>query len=158
MPKYDDASWHYGGDFPKELPPENGATHIGFFLTWCIDNGLVSDFQLEESGEDVQRVKGRQITGRDFLLQNCDEKFTDEDLNDLGNSFAQDYYQEEGTFAEQHADYLSDYQTAFEILNQELDTKLESIYHIEDSVEVYEGIKIILDERFKQWKAFAGIA
>jgi len=121
MPKYDDASWHYGGDFPKDLPPENGATHIGFFITWCIDNDLVSDFQLEESAEDVQRVKERKMTGRDFLLQNCDEKFTDEDLNDLGNSFAQDYYEEDGRFAEQHADYLSDYQTAFEILNQQLD-------------------------------------
>ena len=29
MAKYDDASWHYGGDFPDDLPEENGATHIG---------------------------------------------------------------------------------------------------------------------------------
>ncbi|WP_262497415.1 DUF7832 domain-containing protein [Pedobacter caeni] len=29
MAKYDDASWHYGGDFPKDLPQINGATHIG---------------------------------------------------------------------------------------------------------------------------------
>ena len=27
--KYDDASWHYNGDFPTDLPVEAGATHIG---------------------------------------------------------------------------------------------------------------------------------
>ena len=54
MAKYDDASWHYGGDFPDDLPEENGATHIGMFLNWCIDNDLISEFQIEESGEDVQ--------------------------------------------------------------------------------------------------------
>ena len=26
--KYDDASWHYGGDFPADLPQAAGATHI----------------------------------------------------------------------------------------------------------------------------------
>lgn len=25
--KYDDASWHYGGEFPDDLPPTAGATH-----------------------------------------------------------------------------------------------------------------------------------
>ncbi|WP_265102660.1 hypothetical protein [Acinetobacter sp. 'aerobic (ED)'] len=34
--KYDDASWHYGGDFPADLPQEAGATHIGMFLTWML--------------------------------------------------------------------------------------------------------------------------
>ena len=33
--KYDDASWHYGGNFPKGLSRKNGATHIAFFLVWC---------------------------------------------------------------------------------------------------------------------------
>jgi hypothetical protein len=26
---YDRADWHYGGNYPKGLPPENGGTHIG---------------------------------------------------------------------------------------------------------------------------------
>jgi hypothetical protein len=38
MAKYDDASWHYGGDYPEDLPNENVATHIGMFLQWCIEN------------------------------------------------------------------------------------------------------------------------
>ena len=34
--KYDDAGWHVGGDFPDDLPPEAGATHIGMFAAWCM--------------------------------------------------------------------------------------------------------------------------
>ena len=34
--KYDDASWHYGGDFPSELSSDAGATHIGMFVTWAL--------------------------------------------------------------------------------------------------------------------------
>ena len=59
MAKYDDASWHYGGDYPTELPKENAATHIGMFLTWCINNNLLSEFQLEESEDDIKSVKNK---------------------------------------------------------------------------------------------------
>jgi len=38
--KYDDASWHYGGDFPDDLPDEAGATHTGMFLAWALLSGL----------------------------------------------------------------------------------------------------------------------
>src|SRR6266404_3538306 len=34
--KYDDASWHYGGDFPEDLPREAGATHTGMFVAWAL--------------------------------------------------------------------------------------------------------------------------
>lgn len=47
--KYDDASWHVGGDFPKELPPEAGATHIGMFAAWCMLNGLTRSFTRKNS-------------------------------------------------------------------------------------------------------------
>jgi len=40
--KYDDASWHYGGNYPVGLPTKNGATHIGMFLAWCIENDLIA--------------------------------------------------------------------------------------------------------------------
>ena len=96
MAKYDDASWHYGGDFPDDLPEENGATHIGMFLTWCIDNDLLSEEQIEDSEDEIESVKNRKMTGAEFLIDICDEKFTDYDLNDIGNEFATDYY-EDGT-------------------------------------------------------------
>ena len=158
MAKYDDASWHYGGDYPTDLPPENGGIHIGIFLTWCIETNLLSEFQLEESKEDVNLVLNRKLTGTEFLMRNCDEKFTDEDLNDLGNSFAVDYYEDEGEFSKKGISYLSDYQYAVELLHREMGTEMKSFYHVEDSWDFYEGIKIILNQRFEQWKSFKGIS
>jgi hypothetical protein len=37
--KYDDASWHYGGDFPTDLPRKAGSTHIALFLACAVLNG-----------------------------------------------------------------------------------------------------------------------
>jgi hypothetical protein len=54
MSKYDDASWHYGGDFPEGLPQKNGATHTGMFLNWCINNDLISDELKEDAAEEIE--------------------------------------------------------------------------------------------------------
>jgi hypothetical protein len=62
--KYDDASWHYGGDFPKGLPQKAGATHIGMFLAWMILNGLSSEELMEE--DDVLDLKIRKSPVRNF--------------------------------------------------------------------------------------------
>ena len=154
MTKYDDSSWHSEGNFPSGIPLENGATHIGYFLTWCIKNNMISDFQLEENEDDVHRVLQHTMTGREFLLQNCDGKFTDEDLNEDGNAFASDYYNEESDFSKKVGSYLSNYEVAIQFFSQETGMVLETSYHLEDSWEFYEGIKIMLDERFSQWKKF----
>ena len=44
MASIDRADWHYGGDYPKELPIENGGTHIGMFINWIIDNDFRNYF------------------------------------------------------------------------------------------------------------------
>jgi len=154
MAKYDDASWHYEGDFPPELPKENGGTHIGLFLAWCMHNNLLSAFLLEESGEDINRVLNKEMTGRDFLFKWCDGKLTDEDLNEIGNDFAGDYYDETGKFAETTASYLQDFSVAAEIYSREFKLDFASSYHIEDSWEFFEVFRVLLDNRFLQWKAF----
>ena len=70
----DRADWHYGGNFPKDLPKENGVTHIGFILSWIILNGLVGDLHKDESIESLEKIKKHEMTGRDFLFKECDEK------------------------------------------------------------------------------------
>ncbi len=87
MSKYDDASWHYGGDFPEGLPQKNGATHTGMFLNWCINNDLISEELKEDSAEEIEKVKRREITGAEFVMESRDGKFSESDLSDLGNSF-----------------------------------------------------------------------
>lgn len=157
MAKYDDASWHYGGDFPADLPPENGATHIGLFLTWCIDNNLSSEMMLEDFAEDIEKVKKREMTGVEFLLQNCDEKFTDEDLNDQGNEFTNDYYNEDTEFTKLYPPYLQDYEIVAKMWSKEFGKELKSFYHFENSWEFYDEFKFLLDERFTQWKLYKAL-
>ncbi len=152
MAKYDDASWHYGGEFPDDLPDECGATHIGMFLTWCIDNDLISDFQIEESKEDIDKVKKRKLTGAKFLIENCDGTFTDEDLNEVGNQFAENYFESDTNFGKKFANYFDDYTYVFEQKAKTDDFEYETIYHIADTLENYLLIKPLIDKRFEQWK------
>jgi dihydrofolate reductase len=137
---YDRADWHYGGDYPAELPPENGGTHIGMFLAWAIINDLHGDLHREESQASVERVKKRAMTGREFLFKECDEKFWDNDLNDEGNAFASWYYESEGDHI---SNYLEDYEAA-------LGRDLPTLYHVEDTWENYDRIASIISQRFME--------
>ncbi|RIY37343.1 hypothetical protein CKY20_04475 [Capnocytophaga canis] len=146
MMKYDDASWHYEGEFPANLPNENGATHIGMFLAWCIENDLISDWLREEAEEEIQQVKEGKLSGADFLISVCDEKLLDEDLSEIGNAFAQDYYKDDTDFGEKFASYTDDY---INTLDRE---ELESFYEIENTPENYQLLKKVIDKRFQDWK------
>ncbi len=154
MAKYDDASWHYGGNFPDDLPEINGATHIGMFLTWFIENGLLSEEVAEDCKDDIERIKDRTLTGAEFLMNNFDGKLTDDDLNELGNNFAMAYYEEETSFSNSHSDYLGDYAKIFKIkvVNNIIDQK--SLYRIENSWKNYDLLKPCINKRFEEWKQF----
>src|SRR5256885_578130 len=95
---YDRADWHHGGNFPKGLPDEAAGTHIGMFLAWAIICGLEGDDLKSECGQQLEAVRARTMTGRDFLLNVCDEKFWESDLSDEGNAFAKVYYGEKGFY------------------------------------------------------------
>ena len=132
--KYDDASWHYEGNFPEGVPPENGATHIGMFLGWAIQRDLVGDLHRvdEDRAFDLERIKNRHLRPRDFLLNWTDGKLTDDDLNDEGNAFATAYYQKR---------YLADWAELF-----------PDNYRVADSWENFDRVLAILDWRFDSWR------
>jgi hypothetical protein len=102
--KYDDASWHYGGEFPAKLPTEAGATHIGMFVAWALLSGLGGEIHIEECPEDIESLRSRTLTPGGFMMRYCDGKFTDEDLNEEGNNFASAYFDLE------KGGYLADYE------------------------------------------------
>jgi len=143
MSSYDRAGWHYGGDFPGGLPPENGGTHIGMFLAWCIMNNLQGEFHDRESAGGLEAVRERGITGREFLMAECDEKFGDEDLDEEGNRFARAYY--EITQEKEEASYLSDYERI-------LSPGLPSLYHVADTWENYDMIAPVISARYQHWR------
>jgi len=137
--KYDDASWHNGGDFPKDLPDEAGATHTGMFVAWALLAGLSGDIHTEEYPEGVEKLRSRSITPGQFFLEACDGKFTDEDLNDEGNAFAQEYFEFES------GSYLEDY-------GRLLAEDLPSQYHVQDTWTNFDKLRPVLDKRFDDWR------
>lgn len=134
---YDKAKWHYEGDFPKELEQYHGFIHIGYYLTWLVDNNLFDHHNNLIAITEIQKIKNRTIKGTQFLKEFLDGVLIDEDLTAIGNEFSY-YYYEKGT-------YFDDY---FEVLCEDLPT----IYHIQDSWENYNKIKPIIDKRYNDWK------
>jgi len=104
--KYDDASWHYGGEFPKDSPEEYGATHIALFMKWCFIKGWAGELHIEEEPEELGKVIDGSMSAVEFFLNFCDGKLTGENFNDEGQRFAQKYYGDSGL-------YLSDYTESF---------------------------------------------
>ena len=157
MTKYDDASWHYGGDFPEGLPEKNGATHTGMFLNWCIANHLASEELKEDAENEIEKLKRREITGADFVIDSMDGKFSEYDLNEMGNAFAKDYYVDETDFRDKFSSFATDYINIFDSVAEESDFEYETFYHIEDTYENYDIMKQIIDHRFQEWKEYKNI-
>jgi len=134
--KYDDASWHYGGDFPQDLPAEAGGTHIGMFLTWSLLNGLDGSIWADEFPQDIPRLVKKEVTPGQFFMNFADEKFVDEMLNDEGNAFAEAYY---------NVSYLDDYESV-------LAANLPTCYHVADSWANYDRLSPMIASRFDLWK------
>jgi len=94
--KYDDASWHYDStpEFEDEERWAVAAAHIGVYLKWCLIQGWAGELHTKDEADQaiVEQVQAGNMTGADFLMQQCDGKFTNEDLNDEGNAFTAYYY------------------------------------------------------------------
>ncbi len=137
--KYDDATWHSGGDYPAHIPAAAAATHTGMYLVWALLAGLGGRFHGDNSAHDLGALKARTITPGAYLLAACDGKFLDEDLGDEGNAFTQAYFDFET------GQYLKDYQLA-------LDQQFSSIYLIADTWKNFDTLKPILDARLAAWR------
>ena len=137
--KYDDASWHYGGDFPKDLPDEAGATHTGMFVAWAFLSGFAGEIHLVDFPDDIPSIESRSVTPGAFFLSACDGKFTDEDLNDEGNAFAAVY------FNFKTGKFLTDYTEA-------VGAGAPTLYHVPDSWETFDTLKPIFDKRLAEWR------
>ncbi len=146
--KHDDASWHYGGRFPEDLPREAGGTHIGMFLAWAIINHLENEMHLDQSQEDLVAVRERRMTGRTFLFKVCDEKFCDDDLSDKGNAFAQWYYIDR---------YWDDYLDTFFPDIWAIYNTAGTVYHVADTWENFDKLAPLITTRYETWKACQGL-
>ncbi len=137
MRKYDDASWHHGGDFPSELSYEHACVHIGMFMGWLVDRELQGALLVQEFKDVLDRFRRRELTPVELLHACCDDKLISGDLSDEGNAFATAYYD---------SMYIDDYD---ELLAEELPT----LYHVENSWSNYDRLKKRIDQRYAHWKA-----
>lgn len=133
----DRIDWHSGADnFPSELKHEAGGTHIGMFIAWILNNNLEGELHRTESQESISKVKNREMTGTEFLINECDEKFWEDDLNTEGLEFTKFYYESNA--------YFSDYEKA-------LAANEPTLYHVPDTWDNYDKISVLIDKAYKKW-------
>ena len=142
--KYDDASWHYEGDFPVGLPPTAGGTHMAMFLTWLVLHGLGSDLFVNELRGSIATLRSRTTTPSRWLFSDCDQRFSSHLLNDEGNQFAAAYYADEADLHDGPGSYLQDYSLAF--------PDAETLYHVPDSWRTYDKLDPVIASRFEDWR------
>ena len=138
MANIDRADWHYGGNYPSELPPENGGTHIGMYIAWIMLRDLASKELIQLADDTYTWVLNREVTGRTLLLTKLDEKFFDTLLTPEGREFTSSYYETNG--------YANDY-------DRVLGGDLPTLYHVADTWENFDKLAPILDERLAAWRA-----
>ena len=150
----DKAKWHAGAkNAPADIPFENGATHIAFFLRWCIEHDFLSKLNLADLGSDfdLEGLKSGRTDCREFFVNTMDGVLTTEDLNTKGGLFATAYYSSEKTkFAKLHGFYLSDYNdiiaTHFKEKNHD-----NAYFYYDYSDENYKTVKNVIDRRYQEF-------
>jgi hypothetical protein len=135
----DRIDWHGESAEQAGFLYENGGTHIGIYLAWIINNQLEGEFHQEESADELEQVRTRQMTGRQFLINMCDEKFWEEDLNEQGFEFTQAYY-------ESHQ-YFKDYDETL------VDARgLTDTYAVDDTWDNYDLMAVVISQKYAQWQ------
>ena len=142
--KYDDASWHYGGDFPPGLLENAGATHIAMFVSWAVLNGMAGNLHTSDFSEDLGKLSRQEIAPGEWFLSVCDGKFTDEDLNSDGNQFAAAYYANENGLHTGSGSYLADYDRTF--------SSSETLFHVPDTWETHAIVSQFIEARLARWQ------
>jgi len=128
---YDKAKWHYGADnFPKNMPEENGFTHVGFYLTWLVEQDLVGAEITNDEMSPLSEIKSRKVSPIK-LIEIWDGCLIGDMLNETGNKFSYWYYENK---------YFDDFVDVF-----------EDIYVIPSTWDRYDRLKPVLDKRFAKW-------
>jgi predicted DNA-binding WGR domain protein len=137
---FDNASWHYGGDFPCELDSHQAYIHTGFFIGWLLRKKLfTSEFQ-KDNIEGISKFLRKDITAPEFYKVYMDGKFMSYELNDQGIAFTIYYFDTDFS----KSMYLDD-------LIAILCKNISSIYYIKDNWQNFEIIADLINQRYQDW-------
>jgi len=138
---YDRADFDYSTE-QDPLPKGHAAIHIGMFLAWAVMNNLENDWHKHRSAALLQKLRNREITGKQFFEAACGDRFSERDLSPEGNEFAEFYY----------IDNAGHRGTYFEDYKKTLAARAHSFWHVEDTWANYDQLAPLLTKRFLQWK------
>jgi hypothetical protein len=134
---YDKAKYHDESIEQLGLPEEHAENHTAFFLRWLIDNGLMSDFFLQESVEVLDCWRVGEATIHD-VYRHWDSCLIEDMLSETGNAYAAEYFDFES------GAYLADYA---QLLQRDLPTEFHVVYDEAN----YQRLRVRLDSRYAQW-------
>lgn len=138
---YDRADFDYSTE-QEPLPKGHAGTHIGMFLAWAVHRGLENDWHRQHSAALLEKLRKREVTGRQFFEAACGDRFSERDLSPEGNEFAEYYYIDQ---AGQRGLYFDDYKKT-------LVKGLPSFWHVADTWQNYDKLEPVITRRYEAWK------
>jgi len=87
----DRIDWHLEAiteEIPEDEHYERAGAHIGYFLEWAYKKGFAPCNPDTNDVDECAKLVNSQRNGIQFLIENCDTKFWNEDLNEEGQKFA----------------------------------------------------------------------
>ena len=134
---YDDATFHYKGNWPDNLEKKQAYVHTGLYLYWLIKNNLTGSAFNEMYRYQIEDCLNKIMTGPQlFMLMGG--IFRSDILTDKGKEFTE-YY-----FSLDSGNYMYDYE--FALARYEI-----SPYHVSDTWANYEKLSRYIDQRYASW-------
>ena len=130
---------YYRADYDEQYSVGKPAA---IFLAWLLLNGMPGEIHNDMNGQFLRPLRTRAIDPRKFLQDQCDEKFTDEDVNDEGAAFTGYYF----LGGSQNSRFDEDLSDAFkDCLSAQADPA--TVWS------EYDVLAPIIGERYRQWKS-----
>lgn len=136
--KFDDSSWHSGGEFPDDLAPERGGTHIAMYFAWALIAGLASEEVQEE--QVVKDFLNFRVTPIE-LIEGFDGKLIGSMFNKQCAEFTKFYYDSD---VPGRPNYYND-------LAEAISENVETVYHPEPDIRNLVLTCKIVQSRFDAW-------
>ena len=87
----DRIDWHWDSvtdDISEDEHMERAGAHIGYFIEWAYKKGFAPSNSEIHDADECKKVVNSEKNGIQFLIEDCDTKFCEEDLNEQGQKFA----------------------------------------------------------------------
>ena len=134
---YDNASYHYDGDWPEGLEKKQAYVHTGFYIGWIITRNLHSRSFAEHHASEIDAFKRRQMTGPE-VYEKIGGLFTSDMLSEEGHAFTEAYFHlKKGWYLKDYGHLLADVHP--------------TAYHVEDTWNNYERMATRIDQQYDYW-------